>query len=352
MRIDGVVPEIVQDRHIELFQQRLRIDKSEEKQFEFAIGEVCGENSDVEFSELALFDKRLTQTEALPFQTYLALKYGITLHSVNYTLATGEVIWSARDDKSYYNRVVGVGCDTLFGFAGFESVQCCGDPTIKLVVDTLQHGQFIITGDDDKPLDFSWRDTLNNVVDRSWEIKPYGINFPVVTIAVDPMWFSFEQHSCRLIKYDGTTNNIDIQRNYQVFVPDSVDSFGMVYFSDVKIDEDGSGSDIITFSGYPKQQITEKLWENDSETDFTELYGIDVKLYPNPSSGDYAIDIVCDEVQSVEVRMYNSGGQLVSSQFLVDDTEYHVSGHVDVPQLYHIELVFDSVTIMKKLLVQ
>lgn len=353
LRIDGIVPDIVRSQHIELFQQKLRVNQLIEKQYVFAIGEVCEEKSDVEFSEIAFFDKKLTTKEASPFQTYLALKYGITMQNVDYTLATGDVLWSAVIDSMYYNRIVGVGCDTLYGFKGYTSVQCNEEPTVKLIVDTLRQGQFLIVGDDGKSLSYSWRDTLNYVVERNWKLKPYGMaDFSNVKIVVDPFYFGFEPHSCRMVVYDGVCDNIYAKQNYRIIAPDSVDVFGMVYFSNVKIDGDKSGSDIVTFTGCPIPELENRSWKQSSEEDYSTLSGVDIVLYPNPTHGDYTIDISTPDVQKIEVRIYNSIGQIVDYKILDGSDSYHITNHIDVPQLYHIEFGFKSGTIVKNLLVQ
>lgn len=47
------------------------------------------------------------------YQTYLALKYGITLDNVPYITCSGNTLWDSEEDALFYHRVTGIGNDTL-----------------------------------------------------------------------------------------------------------------------------------------------------------------------------------------------------------------------------------------------
>ena len=64
--------------------------------------------------EILVYDRELTPLERLKAETYLALKYGITLDK-DYTNSEDEVIWSLEDNTDYNNRVTGIVNDTISG---------------------------------------------------------------------------------------------------------------------------------------------------------------------------------------------------------------------------------------------
>lgn len=64
--------------------------------------------------EILIYDRELTPEERLKAETYLALKYGITLDK-DYTNSDDEVIWSLEDNKGYNNRVTGIVNDSISG---------------------------------------------------------------------------------------------------------------------------------------------------------------------------------------------------------------------------------------------
>lgn len=56
--------------------------------------------------ELLVFDRRLTNLENSIFQTYLAIKYGISLDD-SYSAPNGKNIWNFADNKDFNNRITG-----------------------------------------------------------------------------------------------------------------------------------------------------------------------------------------------------------------------------------------------------
>ncbi len=65
--------------------------------------------------EIIAYDRDLTVTagDAEKVQSYLALKYGITLDNSmgNYQASNGTVIWNATDNSGYHNDIAGIGRD-------------------------------------------------------------------------------------------------------------------------------------------------------------------------------------------------------------------------------------------------
>ncbi len=65
--------------------------------------------------ELLVFDRVLSPTENSIFESYLALKYGLTLNK-SYLSANGNVIWDYKTDSIYSNRITGYGREDRLGF--------------------------------------------------------------------------------------------------------------------------------------------------------------------------------------------------------------------------------------------
>ncbi|PWJ55955.1 putative secreted protein (Por secretion system target) [Dyadobacter jejuensis] len=56
----------------------------------------------------------ITPDERKKVDTYLAIKYGVTLHSsANYTTSKNQVVWDATANATYYNNVAGLGRDEI-----------------------------------------------------------------------------------------------------------------------------------------------------------------------------------------------------------------------------------------------
>ncbi len=62
-------------------------------------------------SEVLFFDEALSFVDRLKWETYLAIKYGLTLQEKNYLSSSEMVLWNAEDLTDYSNRITGIGKD-------------------------------------------------------------------------------------------------------------------------------------------------------------------------------------------------------------------------------------------------
>jgi len=75
--------------------------------------------STIEYAELIVFDKTLTALELNKVESYLAIKYGITIDNTgggnqgDYKATNGVIIWDASVSPSYHNDVIGIGRDDV-----------------------------------------------------------------------------------------------------------------------------------------------------------------------------------------------------------------------------------------------
>lgn len=76
-----------------------------------------GRRLDGSIAELIGYNKVLTSTEIKRVESYLAIKYGITLDNTgggingDYEATGGSTIWDASDGSGYHNQVIGIGRD-------------------------------------------------------------------------------------------------------------------------------------------------------------------------------------------------------------------------------------------------
>lgn len=66
-----------------------------------------------DISETIVFNRKLDALEKLKVNSYLALKYGLTLNGGNsdYTASNGSKMWTANNNQDYGNRITGIGRD-------------------------------------------------------------------------------------------------------------------------------------------------------------------------------------------------------------------------------------------------
>ena len=79
---------------------------------------------DGQIAEIVFYDRKLSTTERQKVESYLALKYGVTLDqtiATNYYSGDGSVIWNATGNSAYTNDVAGIGRDDVQGFSQKQS---------------------------------------------------------------------------------------------------------------------------------------------------------------------------------------------------------------------------------------
>lgn len=279
--------------------------------------------------ELAVFDKHLSTKEALQFMTYLAVKYGITLDLADY-LVSDTVLWDAHKDIDYYNRVVGIGRDSVWGLNTLHSRQCANEPTITLIADSVQEKQYAIAGDNCEPLEVTQYDTIDNVLARRWLVHNFGID--ALSIAVSPSSIGLDTTEFCMIVFNGNS--------YSIVLPNSVDSFAT--FNNIRIDT----SFVLSFCGNRLQRRDEREKKQMINSDRISIY-----IYPNPTHGEFHIDIELKEANPVVVNIFDERGMLVDQQKFDGSDKYYYVGQLTIPQVYMVEIIGKDDRIVENLVV-
>lgn len=130
-------------------------------------------SADVAIKELIYSSNRMTSVEAESWQTYLALKYGITLDYAPYFTPIGDTIWSPAEDEAFYHRIVGIGTDSLHQWAA-----ACSNSyemaTMQIVAhESLDEGEYILLGDDDEVEEWYLHASGYNRMFRTWRMRTH-----------------------------------------------------------------------------------------------------------------------------------------------------------------------------------
>lgn len=178
----------------------------------------------IEMEEIAYFKGNVSRHVSHSFQTYLALKYGVTLDFAPYISQLGDTLWHPEHDEAFYHRVVGIGNDTIYHWESHVS-QSKEDSLLVVRVDTVMPNEYIVMGDDNGSLD--WERNLNDeyLIPRKWRIKQVVAQPKVITIAVRLSAIEDVTDSLRLAitDADGTL--------MQTLSPDSVIKDSVLYFT-------------------------------------------------------------------------------------------------------------------------
>ncbi len=85
--------------------------------------------------EFIVYNRVLTEVERLKVESYLAIKYGITINET-YLNSKGDIIWDNKNEGTYKNRITGYMRDDDSGLNQLTSTSSYYDPSQKVIDDT------------------------------------------------------------------------------------------------------------------------------------------------------------------------------------------------------------------------
>jgi hypothetical protein len=216
-----------------------------------------------DIAECLVFNRFLKKQDALKIETYLAVKYGITLIESDYISPSEVVLWNYEANKEYSNAMAGIGKDTTFGLNQKQGTSGEEDNLLTISVGdistlnknnnfALPEANYLIWGHNDKALIYNNIDCDKNypLLERKWLIQTtYTANnrFPTKVRFSLPEQYRDTNSTCYLVIDRSGTGDFTAQ-NIEYIAQNQIDIGGYVYFDDVIWDTDNSGKDAFTFS--------------------------------------------------------------------------------------------------------
>lgn len=215
------------------------------------------------FPEFLLYDRVLSRKEQLKVNTYLAIKYGVTLKDSDYLDAQGNVIWNSEENSEYHNRIAGIGRDDLSGLlqkqSASQSTAAAAVWKIGLGILAENNGQnetalapatFLLWGDDGGRLRFPESGKVESPhLERKWLMTAIGeyqdlstqlsLDTKHLEFLIHPQnkpWLVVDRSGSGKFEF-GSTDYYPSYKN---------GATGDFIFDQITWDTDGSGSDIFT----------------------------------------------------------------------------------------------------------
>ena len=290
------------------------------KQYKLSLGEqyvytdsmaVDTLHSKIEMEEFAYFKGNVPKLNANAFQSYLALKYGVTLDYAPYISSTADTLWHPVFDEDYYHRVKGIGHDTILNWFNLVS-HSKEDSLLYIQSDTLLPNEYVIFGDNDAPL--YWQKDFDNdyILQREWRLRRFTSQPNNIMVVLQLAAFDESVDSIQMIlKTNGTEQLIipdsilpDNQCYFTIYTTDTIIHFqfkGKIVnessftFEESKQAQNNSNADIfydtvnqmIVIDGFPEnQEFNLYLYDNLGRyiTTMTGLNPINVRTFPNTVS--------------------------------------------------------------------
>lgn len=211
-----------------------------------------------QMAEYLLYGRPLSYAERRKVESYLALKYGITLSHdgtpLSYVSPDGTVYWQASRAGACVRHVAGIGHDSVSGLDQHISGSSAETGVLEMSADSsLRPGQYLVWADDGGSLRLRHKRGETSCLERTYRIEKTGSAQPSVMVRfnggclvsdvtlsdISRLWLAINATTGTRI---GTTTR---------FVRGETDSLGWTVFRGVEWDTDGTGSDQFTLVSEP-----------------------------------------------------------------------------------------------------
>ena len=281
--------------------------------------------------EAAYFPASLSRKQSLVFQTYLALKHGITLNKAHYLSVMGDTLWNARVDKRFYHHIKGIGSDSVYDFYSKVSASMEDDIICISSVDTLPHNSYVLLGDDNAELEWYAYENTTAMLKRTWQIK--------TTNNSQSLMVCFKRD-----KIGETTDTLYLalldteEEIIQTISPDSIDMNNNLCYTIVPSTKQLCFSFISTAETHKSPRKVGKKGNTQYSTGQEEnemlVNDIKITLFPNPTQGEYLLNIRLSKPTYILLRIQDPTGKIVTQQTLTDSSVYQYSGYLYFKGLY------------------
>lgn len=279
-------------------------------------------------SEVILYQKILSESDVTKVESYLALKYGITLKK-NYVNASGEVVWNFKLDSGYSNNIAGIARDDQSALYQKQATSSNAPDQLVIAIDkiaasnnentgVINDKNFLVWGDNDQPLTLK-----ENIAEKKWLMKRSGNNADKIStelrIDASALLAGNSKDSFFLIIDRSGTAEFAAE-NCTYLTPYSISAEGIASFKNLFWDVDGSGKDAFTF-GIKSAMLFVKNKDAAKMVSF--------QLYPNPvTDGRFKMAVTLDKPADIQVQIYDIHQRLVHSAKASGQSYYLLPAHI------------------------
>lgn len=307
-------------------QHTLRPDTAYHGIYQLHTGATVSDSSRIALYEIAYFDSRLTKCQSLMFQTYLAIKHGITLDNAPYLSTLGDTLWHPKADKTYYHRLQGIGTDTVYHLKAKQSTSL-EDSLLRIFTPKpLPANTYALVGDNDVPLGWSPYENGYALLQRTWLLRITD-TLPNICVTLQPENLPDAPDTLALIllNTDG-----DITRTVY---PDSINMADQLCYTIPHPAAHTLFSFLTTDNETPLRHQIQKNNKGNNKN-YTYYGDCAISLTPNPTHGEYVLSISQPQEADILLIIHDPTGKIVTRQTLTGAIDYRYSGFLPVAGMY------------------
>lgn len=218
-------------------------------------------------AEFIFYDRVLKALDSDKIETYLAVKYGISLKNRDYLSSSKKKLWDNEENNQFGHRIAAIGRDSTSQLYQKQSNNTEVPNTLIIGLDsialsnkqnngTLNDEHFLVWGDNNDTLAIESNEDMTGripLLKRKWMMQATGEKIGETTTMVKlyaPYFFQGEllPKEEYILVIDSKGDNTYLAKNTSYVSPESISENGMLVFKDILWDTDKSGKDGFTFT--------------------------------------------------------------------------------------------------------
>ncbi|MBV8325118.1 hypothetical protein [Chryseobacterium sp.] len=306
--------------------------------------------------EVLVFNNSLSDIDIQKVETYLSIKYGITINNIsekNYISSGDHILWDSKKNKNYNFRITGIGRDDAYELYQKQSKNS-NKGTITIAMDSLrptnssnsgviENENFLLWGDNNQDLKFKEADLLSQHAKRDmlriWKVQSKSTNGQVLktnmyaTLPVPP--------SGSVMKLRIFQNENNYQNDISMDVTGKKINDSLYVFKDILWNIDRDGIDYFTFSLDDSQSNANIQLVSTCEDLGKNLVKISVPAGLSPF--EYSLQSLTTDQSAINGTL-NSGTQLVFNNLKADNYKLTIKkqGYGDIIRTFDLQGIINQ----------
>lgn len=353
-------------------------------------------------AECLVYHDVLKRKDVQSIQSYLCLKYGITLQGLNYVNSKNKIYWNHSENLGYNNGIIGIGRDTTLDLNQKQSTSTSTLDILSLGASAISQtnesnsyvineGDFMLCGNNNVPTSIQWLDTgqTMGLMQRHWLMQVTGGTVRQIPTAlkVNLSELLTDSMTCHLVISESVDSGF-VLTNLNYFMPDSITENKVAYFNNIYWDNDGDGKDLFSFYFTKEAPLLSKppvdttikrdsiqsalLYNNKSNVLISDLGSLTTNnkgtnsldqyslirqnenqangglsntsqqnsyiLYPNPSKGTFDLEANLKTTGWIIIQITDNQGKVIETFSKDNQLLYKFTGKIDVPGTYYVDV--------------
>lgn len=290
--------------------------------------------------EMIYVNDSFSELDHQQIQTYLSLKYGISLiDNRNYIDTNGRSIWNKELNNAYNHYITGTGRSDYFGLQKTETVNSI-DKRLTFSTNQFNDNEYLMIGTNTE-----YSNWINNgeieLLDTSWLVQT-NTDSNLTTLKFN-LGTKLNQTGVYELLVHPTASNFAVDDNvvrYQGKVEEN-----QIVFSNVVFDADGNGFD--TFGIAYKKQVND-------EAQPKIVTNSDINAYPNPANMNEIVTVSYefDKPTNLNIHVFTIDGKFIDKKEINNTTGYQFETTFNTAGIYLILSTYNGQVVTNRVIIK